>query len=251
MSIQSAFNLAPLPSACSRCAIRSQSLCGALTDVALSALNGISRHRHFAPGQIVVTEGEPAIFANVVSGILVEKKGLADGREQIVAMLFPADFIGDAQRDSSDTTVQAVTAVTMCAFDRQGFEHLLVHHPVLAHCVLDHAMARLENAREWMLLLGQKSAEERVATFLLRLALRQADAGCRHVAPDMLEPGLELEIPISRAQMAAYLGLTIETVSRRMTALRDAGLVAFRDARSIRLVNLEALRKAAGDQDRN
>ncbi|MCF3934426.1 helix-turn-helix domain-containing protein [Acuticoccus sp. M5D2P5] len=197
-----------------------------------------------------MTEGEPAIFANVVTGIVVEKKSLSDGREQIVSMFFSGDFLGDARRVNSDSTAQAVSPVTLCAFDRNAFEQLMDVYPVLTQSVLDYAMARLENAREWMLLLGQKSAEERVATFLMRLAARQADAGCRHVAAQSIEPGMALDIPISRAQMAAYLGLTIETVSRRMTALRDSGLVAFKDARAVRLLNVDGLKAAAGDNDR-
>ncbi|MEM0907843.1 MAG: helix-turn-helix domain-containing protein, partial [Pseudomonadota bacterium] len=109
-----------------------------------------------------------------------------------------------------------------------------------------HAMDSLAQARDWMLLLGQKSAEERVATFLLRMAERQADTGCAKRAHESVANGTTIDVPITRAQIAAYLGLTIETVSRRLTALRDAKLIALQSSRSITLLDVPALQRTAG-----
>jgi CRP/FNR family transcriptional regulator len=212
----------------------------------LWALNAISRHRHFDSGQIIVTEGEKDIFANIVTGMVVEKKGLADGREQIVSLLFPADFLGNAFGTRANATVQAVGPVTLCTFDRAGFDDAIDSFPALKEALFAHAYSELENAREWMLLLGQKAARERVATFLLRLATRVGSAGCSHYSPELARDGAEFEIPITRAQMASYLGLTIETVSRKLGALRDCGAIDLKGSRTVRLKNVEKLKAAVG-----
>lgn len=235
-----------LATACSRCAVRSKSLCASLDPDDLRALNAISRRRLFDPGQTIVSEGDRDLFGNVVSGLLVEKKSMADGREQIVALLFPGDFHG-AGNDGivAATTVQAVTKTMVCVFDRSAFDGLVREQPAIKQAVLDQAFSALTEAREWMLLLGQKNATERVATFLLRLARRQAEPACSHVEGG-LEDGARVDIPITRAQMAAYLGLTIETVSRRLTALRDKGLITSDETRVIRLNDVAALRRTSG-----
>ncbi|MEM7693351.1 MAG: Crp/Fnr family transcriptional regulator [Pseudomonadota bacterium] len=226
--------------------IRSRSLCAALSPIELTALNGISRHRTVAAGQVIVTEGEPDVFGNVVTGLLAERKSLPDGREQIVSLLFPADFHGNAQNTHADTTVTAIVRSTVCQFDRTAFDNLMVGYPALRQAVTSHAFDALQDAREWMLLLGQKTATERVATFLIRMAQRQAATGCAHTASTPVGDGALVEIPITRAQMAAYLGLTIETVSRRLTALRDQKLLSFEEARLVRLDDVAALRRASG-----
>lgn len=235
-----------IPPGCSRCAVRSRSLCTVLSHAELWAINAISRHRKFDAGQIIVTEGEPDLFANIVSGMVVEKKGLADGREQIVSLLFPADFLGSAISREASATVQAVGPVTLCTFDRVGFDDAMRSFPALKQAVFDHALSELEHAREWMLLLGQKAARERVATFLLRLATRKADAGCSHFAIDTAENGAEFEIPITRAQMASYLGLTIETVSRKLGSLKDSGAIDLVGTRTVKITNVDRLRAAIG-----
>jgi CRP/FNR family transcriptional regulator len=234
------------PPACLRCGIRNRSLCAALSPPELAALSSISRHKTYAPGQTIVTEGEPDVFGNIVSGIVVEKKSLSDGREQIVSLLFPADFLGNGFTGKADASVQTASPVTICTFDRVAFNRVLADNPMLRQAVLERAFAELENAREWMLLLGQKTAGERLATFLLRLATREAEAGCTHYHIDAAENGTELVIPITRAQVASYLGLTIETVSRKLTALRDAGIIEFHGQRNVKILNVVRLIEEAG-----
>ena len=194
---------------------------------------------------MVVMEGEQDVFGNIISGLLVEKKSMADGREQIVSLLFPTDFHGNPLNGRADTTIHAVAPTELCLFERNTFERLTGEIPKLQRALLDRSMAALQDAREWMLLLGQKTASERVATFLLRIAQRQSEAGCGH-ASSMLRDGDTFEIPITRAQIAAYLGLTIETVSRRLTALRDAHVIDLEGSRHVRLLNLAQLRATAG-----
>ena len=243
----SATDFLSLPPTCTRCAIRSESLCSELSPIELSALSGISRRRVYEPGQVIVTEGDNDVFCNVVTGLLVEKKALSDGREQILSLLLPADFHGGPNSAVADASVHAVTRSTVCQFERAAFDDLLSGFPGLKQAVLEHSLTALTNAREWMLLLGQKTAEERVATFLLHTAERQGESGCSHIRTKRLADGVLVQIPITRSQIAAYLGLTIETVSRRLTALRDANLIEFDNSRLVRLLDVDQLRIAAGE----
>ena len=240
-----ATDISALPIQCQHCGVRSRALCSVLSDDELTALSATSRNRHFGEGQTIVTEGDPAIIGNIASGICIEKKAMADGREQIVSLLFPADFVSGDLEGTSDTTIQAVSEVRLCLHDRAGFTKLLDEQPGLNKAYLAHARQELSNAREWMLLLGQKTAEERVATFLLRLATRYTAAGCRYYPLDEATDDMVFDIPITRAQIAAYIGLTIETVSRKLRALCDQGAIDLVGTRSVRLKNVARLRAIA------
>lgn len=234
-----------LPSECARCAVRSRALCSVLSDAELAILSDLSRRRTFKAGQIVVMEGDQPIVANIASGVLAEKKAMPDGREQIVSILFPADFIGGDLSVPADTTVEAITDTRLCIHTIASFEALMREKPALRDAYLAHAQNELRNAREWMLLLGKKGAEERVATFLLRLATRQTQAGCSHFPLDEAVDGMAFDIALTRAQMAAFLGLTIETVSRRIRALQSAGLIELVGPRGVRLVDAGRLKDMA------
>lgn len=240
-----AIDVHAMPPRCAHCAVRSRALCSALSPEELTMLSGSSRQRHFEEGRTIVSEGETGIIANVVSGILVEKKTLPDGREQIVSLLFPSDFIATDIDELADTTVQAASDVELCAHDTASFFRLMESQPGLTKAYLAHARHELRNARDWLLLLGQKTAEERVATFLLRLATRQTQAGCSHYAFEDARDGMKVDIPITRAQIASYLGLTFETVSRRMRAMESAGIIALPNARAATLRDVRRLRELA------
>lgn len=243
-SVKRLLDEAVLPAVCERCGVRTRSLCGVLNPDELHAVNAISRLRTVETGQVVVVEGDHDLFATVVSGILLVKKGLEDGREQIINILFPSDFMGRAFARDASFTVEAASDAVICTFDKAGFEHAVDSYPAIQRKLLDLTLAELDQARDWMLLLGQKDATERVATFLLRLADRSGCAGGgANGAP------AEFELPITRADIAAALGLTIETVSRKLTSLRKAGIIGIRSTRHVSVLDPARLRAAAGYGD--
>jgi CRP/FNR family transcriptional regulator len=165
-----------------------------------------------------------------------------DGREQIVGVVYPSDFIG---RPFGKTTPHSVTALSdaqVCMFTRSAFDDFAGDHPELEHKLLERTLTELDRARNWMLLLGRKSAGERVATFLLEMADRLENNGCEH---DFLH-GPKFELPLSRQQIADLLGLTIETVSRQLTRLRQAGIIDLPDRRSVIILDRGAMEDAAG-----
>ena len=229
---------------CSACAIRHQAVCGALKDGELLRLNQIARRRTFAPGQIVMSDDDRAeIFANVVSGVVKLAKTLPDGRQQIVGLLFAPDFVGRAYSENNPYFAEAATEVELCCFPRDSFEALLKEFPGLEHRLFERTLDELDSAREWMVLLGRKTAQEKVASFLFLLAKRARMIGCAHTPATENEI---FELPLTRADIADYLGLTIETVSRQITKLRAQGHISLVDTQHISVPNIDALCDVAG-----
>jgi len=224
------------PARCGDCPVRNISLCGSLSDEDLLSLNKIGRRRIVRAGQIVSWEGDPAnSFANIVRGVLKVTALTMDGREQIVGLLFPGDFVGQLFSDRVDLTVTAITEADLCTYSRTAFEDLLDMFPSLERLLLKRVLASLNDARDRMLTLGRKTAQERVAGFIDFIAKRLGKNGPNDV--------ITVEIPVSRGEMADYLGLTIETISRQLTRLRAMSIIAFgRGNRECHILAAERLR---------
>jgi CRP/FNR family transcriptional regulator len=157
-------------------------------------------------------------------------------------VVYPSDFIG---RPFGTTTRHSVTALTesnVCVFSRADFDNFAHDHPALEHKLLKRTLAELDRTRNWMLLLGRKNAEERLATFLLDMAERLAETGCED-GEEKLE---SFELPFSRQQVADLLGLTIETVSRQFTRLKKDGIVDLPSRRAVVILDHAALEARAG-----
>jgi len=211
---------------CASCAVRDSALCESLSDSELTALSAIGRRRVVPAGQVISWVGDASIFcANVVSGALKVTATLSDGREQIVGLLFPADFVGQLFTDETTLTVTAIVDTDLCGYSRGAFEAVLGDHPKMERLLLRRTMASLNEARERMLSLGRRSAQERVAGFILDLA--------RRAGPVSADGLLHVSIPVSRGEMADYLGLTIETVSRQLTRLRTNDVIRFANGERI------------------
>ncbi len=230
---------------CSDCSVRDSALCSALSDEELSRLNAIGRRQRLARGETLQFAGDDSlVFANVIDGVLKLSASTADGREQIVGLLYPADFLGRLFAVRVDYDCTALTDAELCVFPRRGFEAALSDFRTLERSLLERTMAELDRTRDWMLLLGRKSAEEKVASFLLQMTGRLTPEGCagRGSGPQTYV------LPLTRGQIADVLGLTIETVSRQMTKLKGQGVIALPDTRSVTVLKpraLEALAEAA------
>lgn len=228
--------------ACDACAVRHRALCGALDRNEIEELNSIARRRKVGQGQIILSDDEePDYFANVVTGVVKLSKTLADGRQQIVGLQFPSDFLGRPYQRRSPFFAEAATDVELCCFPKSNFETLMKSFPGIEHRLFEHTLDELDAAREWMLLLGRKSAEEKVASFLLLLARRSLQMGC-----DASTLGFaRFELPLTRSDMGDYLGLTIETVSRQITRLRTRNLIKLEAKRWITVPDVDKLALAA------
>ncbi len=209
---------------CVDCPVLNHGLCGALHYQEALRLSSVSWHRRFSAGQIIHAEGEkPAYFCAVVTGVVKLMKSLANGNQQIVGLLLAGDFLGRPFGQDSRTSAVAATEVQICSFPRAVVEGLACESRTLENWLLNHVSDELEKAQDWIVLLGRMTAEQRIATFILSVmrSTRLPDAA----APDSYGEIL-LELPLSRTEMADYLGLTIETVSRQIARLRQRGVVA-------------------------
>lgn len=152
--------------------------------------------------------------------------------------MFASDFLGRTFGQTNRFFATAATDVELCIFPSDAFERLIATYPDLKQCLFERTLDDLDAARDWMLLLGRKSAAEKVASFLLLLA--------RRFARPPQQAGAEFDMPLKRADMADYLGLTVETVSRQMTRLKATGIIKIKGTRGIKLFSMARLADAAG-----
>jgi CRP/FNR family transcriptional regulator len=205
----------------------------------LAEINRLSTRRRITAGSTIVHEAEPSDWcAIIVSGIVKLVKATTDGREQIVAIQFPSEFIGQPFDEPSRLRAEAVTAVELCCFPRAALDQISAQYPGLSRALLVDTTHALDAAREWMLVLGGKTAEEKVASFLLLIAERSGGEGCAGEKDfDRI-----FEVPLSRTEMGQFLGLRIETVSRQMKALKADKVIQTIGGRRVRILNPEKLR---------
>jgi CRP/FNR family transcriptional regulator len=211
---------------------------------AMDRLTRISRFQELPADSTICFEGDLAADIFVVSsGIVRVFKFLPDGRRQITRFLYAGDFLCVSADDRCGYGAEAATAVSLLSFRRSDLERAVEEAPEIRHMFLADTFSELAAAQDHMVLLGRKSASERVATFLLMLARRQATrAG-----------GLarRLQIPLSASDVADYLGLTLETVSRTLSVFRRDGIInAYRSRREIDIVSREKLQDLSGESPR-
>lgn len=224
---------------CSECPIRHRAVCSTCSDSELQHLEKIKVYRSFAAGETIQWRGDESQFvSSVVKGIATLTKTLEDGRTQVVGLLLPSDFIGRPGREEAIFDVVAVTDVTLCCFDRKPFERLVVETPHLTQRLMEMALDELDAARDWMVLLGRKTAREKIATFL-EMVVRRSRVQDTKIS--------NLSLPLTRDEIADFLGLTLETVSRQLTALRKDGVIEFVDRRHFKVMDMAALQEATGD----
>lgn len=234
-----------LPQKCDLCPIQHRSVCSAAGGRIRPELNRISHRRSFAAGETIVGElEESGIVGNVVRGVLRMVRTMADGRQQIVGLLFPSDMFGRVFATHSRHAVEAATDVELCCFDRAAFEALLVANPDVEHEVLLSTLDELDAARDWMVLLGCQTVLERVAAFLIIVRRRMLK-----LAPGDAMPGMHISVPIGRRDMATYLGTTVESISRTIRFMARKGVIRIIDAQNFEVVHWDRLVDLSGREE--
>jgi CRP/FNR family nitrogen fixation transcriptional regulator len=198
--------------------------------IALGGAAGVGSRRTFARGEEIFAEGEPcSLFYKVVSGTVRTGKLLSDGRRQIDAFHFPGDVFGLEGGADHRFTAEAIDRVTVIAYRRSAFGDLVHGDPAFGEQILGSMLSSLDRAHDHMVLLGRKTALEKMASFLLEIAARR-DSDDR------------VALPMQRADIADHLGLTIETVSRTLTQMVRDGLIRLADlGRTVILANRAGL----------
>ncbi len=223
--------------ACAVCGARALSVCGSIGDADLGRLDALAEHLTLAAGEVLTREGDPAghVF-NITSGSIRVYKLLADGRRQITGFLFAGDFLGLATGDTYVFSAEAIEPATACRFRKSDYRALIRECPTLETGLLERANHELAAAQNQMLLLGRKTAQERIASFLIDLPTHD---------PSRQRPAGHVWLPMTRSEIADYLGLTIETVSRVFTRLKTAGVIKLLSPSELRIEQPRALHAIA------
>ena len=221
---------------CAHCAVRPYSACGALEHDELEKLEALSRSNCYAQRQQLFAQDEDAHSVyNITSGSVRLYRLLPDGRRQVVGFAIPGDFLGLSLAERTVYGAEALTSVTVCRFDREQFSSFVDEHPQLLRRLYDLANHELSLAQEQMVLIGRRTAEERVICFLVGLRKRWAHINNNSVT---------VPLPMTRQDIADFLGLTIETVSRAISKLaRERALLVVPDG--VRLLDAARLEAVA------
>lgn len=215
-------------------------------DVFLDIFDG-APVQDFKPGETIIRAGEPAsqVF-NILSGVLRVTRTGTDGRRQVLSFLFRDNFVGLTASDNYFFSVEAVTAARVVCCPRRRLDERLARDPLAERAFLNMMYRVMEDILDAVYSLGQRTAIERLAVFLLYL---------RHWRrlTDHLDDGnpvlAEIQVPMSREDIADFLGLKKETVSRSFRDLEERGLIRRLDSHRIRVDNLKTLRQLAGSWD--
>jgi len=221
---------------CRACMVRMVSVCASLSDEELALLESMAHPTHFASGETLFTQGREAHSVyNVTAGVVRLYKLLSDGRRQVVGFALPGDFLGLAMRDAFGFSADAIGDVTACSFSRAAYTALVDAKPHLLKRLHEFATHELTLAHEQMMLLGRRSAEEKLICFLLGMQQRWARLG---------KSSVTVPLPMTRQDIADFLGLTIETVSRTFTRLAKDKTILIVPG-GVRLMNPERMSAAA------
>lgn len=232
-----------IESECVDCPIRHRAVCARCDSAELERLEQIKYYRNYEAGQAIAWAGDEMGFvASVVRGVATLSQTLQDGRTQMVGLLLPSDFIGRPGRQTSPYDVTAVSDVTLCCFRRKPFEQIMALTPHVAERLLTMSLDELDAAREWMLILGRKTAREKIASLLTIIARREAAGGLVRV-----KGAIVIDLALTREAMADYLGLTLETVSRQISALKSEGIIQLDGKRRVVVPDIRRLMMETGD----
>jgi CRP/FNR family transcriptional regulator len=227
-----------VPVLCRSCEARHRGICGALNPEELRNLAAYTHKAHHDAGSELIGEATPIdSYANVMKGVVKLTKGLEDGRQQVVGLQFAPDFLGRLFGRESTIGAEAASDVDLCVVPRTALEQMIAETPALEHRLMQQTLRELDEARDWMVTLGRKTASEKVASFLYLIATHLDPASGSRRAFDL---------PLTRADIADFLGLTIETVSRQLSKLRAERIIEITNNRHVEVTNLATLKSRCG-----
>lgn len=205
------------------------------------------RVKSFSAGKTVAhAQQEMGFIGCVLKGILRMQKTLADGREHIVGLLVEGDFFGRSFDGAAEFSIEAATEVEFCAFPKTEFETLLTQSPDLERAVLLNITNELDRARELLIILSNQKIVGRIAGFLLLMCSRFSDID--HILQPRPE-GIEVKIPIGRADLANLLGTRPESISRALHSLNDQGAIDILEPDRILIQDVKVLARMADEDE--
>lgn len=220
---------------CSGCVARSATLCASLADADMHRLFALAAEREFAAGEPIFRQEQPADHVySLRSGYATLQRLTSDGRRQILSFLYPGDFLGFTSEDSFHYSATAITAVRACRFDRPALEELIREFPGMDRKLRFTLTRAMDASFELLFSLGRKDAVQKVASLLWYASYRQRKRGL---------PDNPVHLPMRRADIADFMGLTTETVSRAFTLLRKSGVIRLPGVNDVEIVDMARLRE--------
>jgi len=218
---------------CDRCGSRVSGLCQPLDAAALDEISGEAQQLSMPAHSAVFREGDPSgrVFT-LIEGFAKLTRLLPDGKQQVVGFRFAGDIIGYTTLPHYPFDAELLTEARLCRLDRGQLDALLRRYPKMERRMLDLCVQELTATQEQLVTVGRRSAEARVAAFLISLLEASRRRGLTRPV---------LEMPMTRADIADFLGLTLETVSRSLTAFRKRGWIREPVHHRVELVNTPAL----------
>ena len=224
---------------CFGCEVRSLAICRVLGCDDLAAMRRLGWTLQLRAGQPLFHEGDAAtrVFT-LTRGALKLYKLLPDGRRQVTGFMFPGDYLGITVDDEYAFTVEAVADSQLCWFPRSRFGDFIEDRPHVERELYRIAAHELAAAQAQMVLLGRKTASERLASFFQTL-LERAEKAAGY-------PVRMIDLPMSRLDIADYLGLTKETVSRVLASLKSRRIVRLDALARVEVIDRRGLAEIAG-----
>lgn len=227
--------------ACETCPVRDSAACSVLSEEERDSLAAAGRTRTLRRGEMLFAAGDDeAACATLISGALKVCAINEDGDEQILSLVHPSGFIGELFAPFAHHDVVALTESRLCTFARADMERALDDYPALARALLRRSQEDLLATRNLLELTAHASAEARLAALLHNFGVAASDSSC-HIAS-------HFDLPLTRGEIANMLGLTIETVSRKLGELEDTGAVARKGKRGIDVLDPALLQAISGRQ---
>lgn len=228
----------PVSLPCDACIGRTLNLCRPLDDARLQQMLSFGGIRQWKRHETLFRAGDPiGAFFKIRKGIVAVTHTLDDGRRQITALRAPGDCVGYLDRNGAYAFEgEALTDVEACAFDRRKFDAFVAQHSDLGAALVEALSSALKQAGVLTSVLGQLRSTERVAHFLAEISALYAE---RHVSP--AQP---LTLHMGRNEIADYLGLTIETVSRSIGKLKSRNIIALVESGEVVILDFQRLREA-------
>lgn len=223
---------------CETCPVRSRGACSALTPDNRAKLARLGRTLKLKRGETLFAPGDTAdVSATLRTGALKVASTDADGVERILALVHPAGFIGEMFAPFVAHEVTALTDSEVCLLSRRDLEAAISVHPALGVALLRRAQEDLHEARDLLDLSRRKGAKSRVAGLVMAFSRAASDSPCHNTA--------SFDLPLTRGEIGAMLGLTIETVSRQLGELEADGVIRRRGGKGIELTNPDLLEQLA------
>jgi len=229
---------------CVLCQVRAIGVCAKADDNTLAKLERHKVYCSYPAGSTIVYAGDELKYAGtIMAGVACISHLLEDGRRQAIGLMHPGNFLGRPGKDHAVYAIEAITDVTLCGFERKGFERLLLKAPELNDRLLEMMLNELDLARDWMLTLGRKTARERTCSLLVHLVYQQNSS----IKDRTSSEDLIVDIIMTREQFGDFLALTLETVSRQFTLLKKDGFISPVGKTTFAIPDFRALIEEAGD----